>query len=73
MMRNRRWFVMLPAKIILMRSLRWSTGRWDYNVRMILKEIKVKVINWMESAEDINWRVLDNASLNLRVSCHIVS
>ena len=42
--------------------------RWEYNIRMNLKEIGINTRNWVDSAQDRNyWRALVNAPLNLRV------
>ena len=41
---------------------------WNANIRMILKEIDINMRNWVGSAQDKDWRVLVNATLNLRVS-----
>ena len=42
--------------------------RWEYNIRMDLKEIGVNRRNWVDSVKDRDyWRVLVNVALNLRV------
>ena len=42
--------------------------RWEDNIRMDLKEIRVERRNGVDSAQDRDyWRVLVNAELNLRV------
>jgi hypothetical protein len=43
--------------------------RWEYNIRIYLKEIGVNTRNWVDSSQDKDyWRTLVNAALNLRVS-----
>ena len=43
--------------------------RWEYNIRMDLKEIGINTRNRLDSAQDRSyWRALVNAALNLRVS-----
>ena len=41
--------------------------KWEDNVRMNLKEIGINSRNWLDSAQDRDWRALVNAALNLRV------
>ena len=42
--------------------------RWEDNIRMDLEEIGINAGNLVDLAQDRNyWRVLVNASLNLRV------
>ena len=42
--------------------------RWEYNIRMDLKDIGINTRNWVDSAQDMDyWRVLVNAALKLRV------
>ena len=42
--------------------------RWEDNIRMDLKEIRINTRNWVNSAQDENyWRALVNEALNLRV------
>ena len=45
-----------------------SRRRWEDKVRIDLKEICINTSNWVDSAQDNNWRTLVNAALNLRVS-----
>ena len=46
-----------------------SRHSWEVNIRMDLKQIGISTRNWVDSAQDRNnWRVLVNATLNLRVS-----
>ena len=54
-----------PAgKIILGRP----RSRWEVNIRMDLEEIGINAGNWVDSAEDRNYRrALVNAALNLWV------
>ena len=43
--------------------------RWEYNIRIDLKEIGINTRNWVYSTEDRDyWRVLVNTELNLCVS-----
>ena len=43
--------------------------RWEYNIRMDVREIGINTRNWVDSAQDRNyWRALVNTGLNLRVS-----
>ena len=43
--------------------------RWEYNIRMDLKEIGINRRNWVDSAQDWDyWRALVNAALNLRIA-----
>ena len=42
--------------------------RWEDNIRMDLEEIGINADNWVDSAQDRNYRrALVNAALNLRV------
>ena len=42
--------------------------RWEYSIRMVLKEIDNSAINWVDSAQDRDyWRALVNVTLNLRI------
>ena len=42
--------------------------RWEDNIRMDLEEICINAGNWVDSAQDRNFRrALMNAALNLRV------
>ena len=42
--------------------------RWEYNVRMDLKEISINTKNLVDLAQDRDyWRALVNAALNSRV------
>ena len=41
--------------------------KWEDNVRMNLKEIGINSRNWLDSAQDRDWRALVNAALNFRV------
>ena len=42
--------------------------RWEDNIRMNLEEIGINAGNWVDSAQDKNWRALVKVALNLRVS-----
>ena len=42
--------------------------RWENNIRMDIKEICIKIRNWVDSAHDRDdWRASVNAALNPRV------
>ena len=61
-------FKILTGKPTGKRPLGRPRRRWEDNIRMDLEEIGVNAGNWVDSAQDRNyWRVLVNASLNLRV------
>ena len=48
-------------------TLRRSRHRWKDSVRMDLKEMGVNTMNWVDSAQDMDyWIALVNAALNLR-------
>ena len=43
--------------------------RWEDNIKMDLKEIRVSVRSWIDSAQDRDyWRALVNTALNLQVT-----
>ena len=55
--------------LIAKRPLGKYRRRWEDNIRMDLKEIGINRINWVDSAQNMDyWRTLVNAALNLRVS-----
>ena len=61
---SRSAFKMLKGK----RPLERPRRRWDNNVRMDLEERGINAGNWIDSAQDRNYRrALVNAALNLRV------
>ena len=50
------------------RHLGRSRRRWEYNIRLDLKETGINTRNWVDLAQDRGyWRVLVNKALNLRV------
>ena len=50
------------------RPLERPRRRWEDNVRKDLEEIGINAGNWVDSAQDRNYRrALVNAALNLRV------
>ena len=58
-------FKIFTGKIPLGRSRR----RWEYNIRIYLKEIGINTRNWLGSAQDRDYcGALMNAALHLRVS-----
>ena len=49
-------------------SLGKPRRKWEDNIKIDLEEIGINAGNWVDSAQDRNyWRVLVNATLNLRV------
>ena len=65
---GRRAFKILTGKPIGKRPLGRPRHRWEDNIRMDLKEIGIDTKNWVDSAQDRDYRrVLVNAALNLRV------
>ena len=50
------------------RPLERPRRRWEYNIRMDLKEMGINTRKGVDSAQDMDyWRALVNAALNLRV------
>ena len=61
-------FKMLTGKRTGKRRLGRPRRRWEDNIRMDLKEIKINTREWVDSAHNRDyWRALANATLNLRV------
>ena len=59
----------LTGKLTGKRPLGRPVHRWEDNIRMDLEEIDINVGNWVDSAQDRNYRrALVNAVLILRVS-----
>ena len=51
------------------RSLIMFRRRWEYKVRMQIKDIGINTRNWVDSAQDRDyWRALVTAALNLRIN-----
>ena len=51
------------------RPLGRSRRRWEYTIRMDVKEIGISTMNWADSAQNRDyWKALVNAALNLQVS-----
>ena len=61
-------FKILTRKPTGRRPLGRARRRWEDNIRMDLEWIGANERNWIDSAQDRNWRALVNAALNLRVS-----
>ena len=65
---GRRAFKILTGKPTGKRPLGRPRRRWEDNIRMDLEEIGTNAGNWVDSAQDRNYRrALVNAALNLRV------
>jgi hypothetical protein len=42
--------------------------RWEDNIKMVLREIRINGVNWIRLAEDgVQWRACVNTVMNLRV------
>jgi hypothetical protein len=41
--------------------------RWEDNIKMDLQEVGYRGMEWIELAQDRDWRALVNAVMNLRV------
>jgi hypothetical protein len=58
----------LVGKLKVKRSLGRLRRRWEDNIRINLKEIEQKVVEWMHLAQDRDqWRAVVNAVMNLQV------
>ena len=61
-------FKILTGKPTGERPLGRPRRRWEDNIRMYLEVIGINAGNWVDSAQDRNYRkALVNAALNLRV------
>ena len=59
---------MLAGKPKGKRPLGRPRRRWEDNIRMDLKELRINMRNWVDLAQDRDyWKALVNAALNLRV------
>jgi hypothetical protein len=57
------------CKVKGMRPRGRSKSRWDDNIKMDLKELQLEGVNWIHLSQDrIQWRVLVNSVLKIRVS-----
>ena len=62
-------FKILTGKPAGKRPLGSPRYRWEYNIKIDLKEISINTRNWVDSAQDRDyWRALVNSALNLRVT-----
>ena len=62
-------FKILTGKPIGRRPLGRSRRRWEYTIRMDVKEFGISTMNWADSAQNRDyWKALVNAALNLQVS-----
>ena len=61
-------FKILTGKPTCKRPLGRPRRRWEDNIRMDLKKIRINTRNWVDPSQDWDyWRALVNAALNLRV------
>ena len=68
MQEGRSAFKILTGKLTGKRRLGRTRRRWEYNIRMDLEEIGLNAGNWVDLAQDRNYRrAFVNAALNLRV------
>jgi hypothetical protein len=50
------------------RSLGRHRRKWEYNIKIVLREIGIYGGNWIELAQDrVRWRAFVNTVMNLRV------
>jgi hypothetical protein len=50
------------------RPLRRHRCRWEDNIKMYLREIRIYRANWIRVAQDrVQWRIFVNTVMNLRV------
>jgi hypothetical protein len=51
------------------RPLRRPRRRWEDNIKLVLREIRIDGANWIQLAQDrVQWRAFANTVMNLRVS-----
>ena len=63
---GRRAFKMLTGKPTEKRSLGMPRGRWEDNIKMVLKEIGINTMNWVDSALNWDyWRALVNFGIHV--------
>jgi hypothetical protein len=58
----------LVGRLERKRPLGRPTLRWEYNIKLDLREIGIDGANWIQLAQDkVQWRVSVNTVINLRV------
>jgi len=58
----------LVGKPDVKRPLGIPRHRWDFNIKMNVKEVRWRGMDWFDVAQDRDrWRALVNAVINLRV------
>ena len=61
-------FKILTGKRTGKRPIGRPKRRWEDNIKMDLKEIRINTRNWVDSAQDIDyWRAFLNAAFNVRI------
>jgi hypothetical protein len=67
--RKKKYTKILVGRSVGKRPLRRYRCRWEDNIRTDLKEIGWEDVDWMHLTHDTDqWRALENAVMNLRVS-----
>jgi hypothetical protein len=68
MMEKRGIYSVLVGKHEGKRQLGRPRRRWEYNIRMNVREVGCRVMDWIELALDRDrWQTIVNAVINLRV------